>query len=244
METKKNPPSPLLLSRRRFLSLAAAGGVVNSFPFPSLGRKPEPGWFTMNLPYFHQSASDDCYQACLAMILKFFFPQEDFPAPRLNSLTRHRPGYWTLEAQLVPALLERQLQVELHASTPYAELTPELAARRYGPVGAGKIDFQALAWAREVLTPGVFFPHEMEWNELASRFRQGWAVMFCVNEEVLMRQNRGRFLGHGLVLTGVSETHARVHDPARQENMLYPQRLLAAAFGSPGTDHAVLLVKR
>jgi len=198
----------------------------------------------MDIPYVHQAGGDDCYQACLAMVLKHFFPKEEFPRAELNRLTHHRPGYWTMEAQLLPPLLERKLQVELHASTPYSELTPELAEKRYGKLGAQKLDFQALAWSRQFLKPGLFFQHEIEWKELVEKFRQGWATIFCVNEDVLVKQNLGRFIGHGLVLTGASDSQARVHDPARTAQMLYPLDHLAAAFTSSGTDRAGLLVKR
>jgi len=198
----------------------------------------------MDIPYVHQAGGDDCYQACLAMVLKHFFPKEEFPLAELNRLTHHRPGYWTLEAQLLPPLLERKLKVELHASTPYSELTPELAAKRYGPAGAKKLDFQALAWSRPFLKPGLFFQHEIKWKELVAKFQQGWATIFCVNEDVLVKQNLGRFIGHGLVLTGVSSSQARVHDPARSAGMLYPLDRLAAAFASPGTDHAGLFIKK
>jgi hypothetical protein len=198
----------------------------------------------MEIPFVRQAGGGACYQAGLAMILGYFFPQEKFTPADLDRLTHHRPGYWTFEAQLLAPLLDRKLKVELHASTPYGKLTPDLAAKRYGPAAAGKLDFQALAWARSFLKPGVFFEQELEWKTVAEKFRQGWVTFICVNEDVLVKQNLGVFLGHGLILTGLSNSQARVHDPARADNMTYPQKQLAAAFRSPGTDRACLFVKR
>ncbi len=192
----------------------------------------------------HQAGGGSCYQACLAMILGYFFPQEKFSPADLDRPTHHRPGSWTFEAQLLAPLADHHLKVELHATTPYDKLTPELAAKRYGQAVAQKLDFQALAWAKSYLQPGVFFQHPIEWKELLKRFRQGWVTFLCVNEDVLVKQNLGVFLGHGLVLTGLSKAQARVHDPARADNMLYPLPQLEAAFTSPGTDRACLFIKR
>jgi len=198
----------------------------------------------MEIPFVRQAGGGACYQAGLAMILKYFFPQEKFTPADLDRMTHHRPGYWTFEAQFLAPLLERKLQVELHAATPYDQLTPALAAKRYGKAAAGKLDFQALAWAKSYLSPDTFFPRALAWKELLERFRSGWVTFFCVNEDVLVKQNLGVFLGHGLVLTGLAQNQARVHDPARADNMLYPLAQLEAAFLSPGTDRACLFVKR
>jgi len=178
------------------------------------------------------------------MILRYFFPNQELSFADLDRLTHHRPGSWTFEAQLLPALMDRKLKAELHATTPYAQLTPELAEKRYGKAAAQKLDFQALSWAKNFLKPGIFFQHAMEWRDLLKKFREGWATFFCVNEDVLVKQNLKVFIGHGLILTGLSNSQARVHDPARADNMLYPLPQLEAAFISPGADRACLLVKR
>jgi len=232
------------ISRRRFLSWAAVSGWAGISARRSFAQEPEPGWITQAIPYVHQPGGGYCYQAGLAMVLRYFFPGEKTAFRELDRLTHHRPGSWTFEAQLLPALLDRGLRVELHATTPYAELTPGLAEKRYGKEAAARLDFRALAWAREFLQPGVFFQHGLEWKDAAENFRAGGTIFFCVNEDVLVGQNLGKFIGHGLVLTGLSTDQARVHDPARYENMPYPQTRLAAAFTSPGTDRACILIRR
>ncbi len=194
------------------------------------------------IPFYAQRSGNDCYQACLKMILRHFFPEQEYDWYKLDFITRHKPRYWTFEAQLLPALIERGLDVKLFATTPYQELNREIALKRYGVRGSQMIDFKALEWAVPKLNDKSFEKTKLSFDKVEAYFRQGFVVMLCIDQSQLWAGNK--FSGHGVILTGLSQREATIHDPARGPGMKVERKRLVRAWNAKGTDNAVILVRK
>jgi hypothetical protein len=199
--------------------------------------------FFQEVPYVRQGRDSNCYQACLMMMLKKFFPEEKYTSRDMDRLTRRKPNHWTFEAQLVPALLEKGLEVKLFATTEYNKISPEYVSRNYGAHVAPLIDYGAVRWARGHLKPEFYSRKALSWAEVERYFRQGYLAMLCVEENALWKGAPGRFSGHAVLVVGVSGESVYIHDPKRGPNLAVPEANLVRAWEANGTDRAVLFVR-
>jgi hypothetical protein len=196
-----------------------------------------------DVPYYRQGQDSNCYQACLLMILKNFFPEENYILRDMDKLTGRKPSHWTFEAQLVPPLLDKGLDVRLFATTDYEKINEEYVSRRYGQHVVSLIDYGAVRRAAARLTPAVHSRRRLEWKDVEELFRNGWLTMLCVDENALWTGEAGRFSGHALMLVGISGHTVYIHDPRKGPNLSLPKKNLVKAWQVEGTDTAVLFVK-
>jgi hypothetical protein len=196
-----------------------------------------------DVPYYRQGQDSNCYQACLLMILKNFFPEENYTLRQMDKLTGRKPNHWTFEAQLVPPLLDKGLDVRLFATTDYEKISAEYVSRKYGQHVDTLIDYDSVRRAAARLNPAVHSRKRLEWNDVEELFRKDWLTMLCVDENALWTGKPGRFQGHALMLVGISGETVFIHDPRKGPNLSLPKKNLVKAWQVEGTDGAVLFVK-
>ncbi len=199
--------------------------------------------FHQEVPYIRQTPDSNCYQACLLMMLNKFFPHEQLTLRQMDKLTGRKPNHWTFEAQLVPPLLERGLEVRLFATTEYDKISPDYVAQRYGRHVAPLIDYGSVRRASGFLTPDVYSKEELSWKQVEKYFRKGYLTMLCVEENALRTGKAGLFQGHGVMLVGISGDKAFIHDPRRGPKLEVSKENLIKAWQVKGTDRAVLFVR-
>lgn len=200
--------------------------------------------FRQEVPYIRQLGDSNCYQACLLMMLRKHFPSEQLTLRQMDRLTGRKPNHWTFEAQLVPPLLERGLEVRLFATTEYDKISPDYVEKKYGRHVAPLIDYGSVRRAAGHLKPEIFSQTALEWKEVERYFREGWLTMLCVDENALKTGKAGLFSGHAVMLVGISGDRAFIHDPRRGPELEVARENLITAWQTKGTDQAALFVRQ
>lgn len=175
---------------------------------------------TANIPFYgNTSDNTHCYQAVVKMILKYYFPDEEYSWQRLDTMTGKKEGLWTWPMMGWVSMAEKGLEVQYIGTFDYKKFVDdgeEYLIDRYGEeVGREQIAHSDIDYEREVskrLISGFDQVNRIpDYNEIGERLRDGWLVLTNVNYYSLY--GKSGYAGHFVLILEVGENYVLVHDP-------------------------------
>ncbi len=198
------------------------------------------------VPYYSARSELFATLACARMALSNASPEEHYPVEDVSEMVFHRPGKWIFEAQLVPIMIEKNLEALLYSETPHEELVAGKFPARHGPAAPERIDREAVAWAAGYLNEKNFTAEGADLEKALDLFRKGWFVIAGVDARALWKRRSGAaFERYDVVVAGEDSGAGRVlvHDPCRGPSVSVSARLLSEAMSAGGADRTVLAIR-
>ena len=76
------------------------------------------------IPYFKQPDNTHCFQACLKMVLKYFFPEKEFTFEELDKITDKPKDKWTWSCTALVELKNIGLKIKQMENLQMSGLKP------------------------------------------------------------------------------------------------------------------------
>jgi len=196
------------------------------------------------VPFFSARSDISSTLACARMALSYFEPQKHFTVSRVAEMIYHKPGCWTFEAQLIPMLANKGHRVKLHTDTPYKKIARGEGTDRYGKDASRYICQESISWAFSNLSEknfdssGAGLKTALQWHE------KGELIMIGVSRRILRNSPDIGYCRYNLIICGRDAEAVYVHDPCGGPYRRIPEELLEKACAVPGSDRAVLRVRR
>ena len=197
---------------------------------------------------FVKNPGKQCGQACMVMALKYYFPDKEFTIEQINSLIKRKEGKWTFPQQNAVALDELGLRVKAYSSIdiPIGRDNIIKSFRKsfgndYDEV-IKNIDLETHEYFSNIAKEKKLFEvcrHSIE--DIGGYVNRGCVVMACVNSQVLY-DRKGLFVGHLVIIVGMSQYSVWINDPDRGSEMKYPKKLFEKAYKVPEIDDDILVV--
>jgi len=173
-----------------------------------------------NIPFFSNTPDDThCFQACLKMILKYFYPEEEYSWEELDRVTAKKEGMWTWSMAGLMWLQDKGLEVkniEVFDYEKFAKLGGQYLVEDFGEeVGGEQIkhcDIEqekniAQEFIKKIKTEKVV----PEIKDLKELLLQDHIIICSVNSRCLSEETG--YTGHLVVIKGFSDQGLILHDP-------------------------------
>lgn len=208
---------------------------------------------TINVPYFKQPDNSHCFQACLKMTLKYFFPEKDFTWEELDKMSNKPKDKWTWICAAFVKLKKMGLKVKVCGNLDYYEFSKrgadyireffskEVAERNIemSDIGAAAED------AKKMVKEGIYEKADIKFEDIENWFKDGYFIITSINSMVL--NNKEGYSGHAVVLTGLDDDYVFIHDPGMiygsANRKVKKDTFLKALFYS-GKNKEVCLIKK
>ncbi|MBW2995235.1 hypothetical protein KY312_02695 [Candidatus Woesearchaeota archaeon] len=202
----------------------------------------------LEIPFYMQSDLGNCMQTQVKMALKYYYPEKDFSFEELDKLSGRTPGKWTWTSQLMPILIDNNLDAYYYSTTPYNEIKQggeefilDYYGEEDGKVIVEQTNFEALYSSIDKLN-NRFFQEKLDFSEIEKEFKKGHVIILMVDKNILFGW-QGPYAGHGIIITSINKTHATVHDSSGTSNLLTTKEQLIKAWNAPGTDNDAIIIK-
>ena len=172
------------------------------------------------IPYFKQSDNTQCFQACLKMVLKYFFPEKDFTFEELDKISHKLKDKWTWFCAALPEIKKMNLKIKQYSTFDYnifvkkgvdyiRETYDEEAAETI--IEMSDIDYE-IENTKKYLKEQIFEFKESSFEDVEKWFKENYVIILLINAKII--NNLPGYGGHFVVLTGFDKDNVFVHDPS------------------------------
>lgn len=209
----------------------------------------------INIPFYANQKDDrHCFQSCLKMILKYYFPQNNYSFNYLDKVTAHKKYKWTWDTAGMLFLSEMKLGVILIDIFDY---------NKFAKIGE---KYLMAIWPKEIFIAQKQFSDFRQEQKLAKKIikyindkkikylrryvtfndllvlsQKGYLIIVTINPLVVLKK-RG-YGSHSVLITNVDKKNITFHDPGLPpfKNKKVPKRLFMKALGYPHKESAALI---
>jgi len=172
------------------------------------------------MPYFKQPDNTHCFQACLKMILKYFFPEKDFTFEELDKISDKSKDKWTWVCAALLELKKMGLKVKCYSIFDYDDFVKngtDYIHRAYDKEAAEKniemSDIESeIENANKMLDENIFELRDSTFEEVEKWFKGNYVIILTVNSRQI--NNESGYAGHFVILTGFDKNNVYIHDPS------------------------------
>jgi len=208
--------------------------------------------FMLQIP-FYKNLNDDthCFQACLKMILKYFFPNRNYSFKYLDKVTYHQKNKWTWNSASLLFLSKIGFSVIIIENFDYKQFS------KFGE------QYLKLIWTKEVfdiqkkysdfnqekkfarkLIKNKLIKHYRKWatlKDLENLFKKGYLIMVPINPFVI--EKKSGYANHLVLITDIKKEYIIFHDPGLPplKNKKVPKKLFLKAAAYPYKENATLI---
>lgn len=173
----------------------------------------------MEIPFFSNLPDDvHCMQACMKMILKYYFPKRDFSFEQLDELIGlGKRKLWSTPVQAAVVFDNLGLNVKCYAARDFEDYLREGAEYIKKNYQDWKtilehIDLNLdLDFTKEALKRGILENEELQFDLIESFFKKGGLIMLVINRNVL--KDKKGYDGHFVLITDIGRDYVEFHDP-------------------------------
>jgi len=173
----------------------------------------------IEIAYFKQSDDTHCFQACLKMVLKYFFPEKDFTYEELDKITDKPKDKWTWCCAALVELKNMGLKVNFYSNFDYEQFIRSGAAyvrKKYDKEIAKKTiemsDIESeIKNAKEMIKENIYELKEVPFKNIEEWFKENYIIILLINSKMINK--KPGFAGHFVVITGTDKNNVYVHDP-------------------------------
>ncbi|MFZ2193045.1 MAG: hypothetical protein WAV31_02275 [Candidatus Moraniibacteriota bacterium] len=195
------------------------------------------------IPFFSNTADDKhCFQASLKMIMKYFWPSEDYSWKELEKITAKIPRLWTWQMAGLIWLQEKGVEVkniEMFDYEKFIQLGGKYLIEEYGEeVGKRQIENSDIEQEKklskkfiEIINTERRIPNI---DDIKQLLLDDYLIITNINSRIL--NNRYGYTGHSVVLKGFSGEEFIINDPGGApgiENRKVDFELFEKAWGYP-----------
>jgi hypothetical protein len=205
--------------------------------------------------YGNTKKGSHCWQACLKMVLKYFYPTESFSYKKLDKLTNHVPNKDTWPFAGLIWLKKKGLEVKYFTNEDVGKFSREgaryfrkvLANDEYEYVIRATFNMnEEMRLARQVIDSGILTKGRISFNLIEGLMKRGYVVVSWVNSRVL--NGKAGVAGHFVVLLSVRKGYVYFNDPGDSsspaaQNRRTTKKLFAKAANQSKTSWAVYAFK-
>lgn len=197
---------------------------------------------------FVKNPGGQCGQACMAMALKYYFPETEFSIGQMSDLMKRKDGKWTFPYQNAVVLDELGLKVKSFSSV-------DVPVERDKMVGSfqeafGKDYYEVMKnidldnceyFIKKAKEKSIFEVRRHTMDDIQKYVGQNFIVMVCVDSNVLNGKS-GSFVGHFVIIVGMDSENVWINDPGRDANNRHNRKLFEKAYTVPAIDDDILVV--
>ena len=205
------------------------------------------------IPYFKQPDDSHCFQACLKMILKYFFPERDFTYEELETISDKPENKWTWLCAVSVKLKNMGLKVKHYSVFDYNDFVKsgeDYIRKTYEKSIAEKMirltDIKSeVENSDRMLKENVFELKEVSLRDVENWFKDGYTAIFLINCSIINKESG--YEGHYVVLTGFDDENVFINDPDRWKgspNRKVEKDLFVKAWSFPEKENTVILIKK
>jgi len=191
----------------------------------------------LNVP-FVKNRDWECGQACVAMMIKYFYPDFEPDFKEFNKIIHQKSGKYTHPPQLGILLDAFEVKVKVFSSDDIklSGEDSEQFKRWFGKdyeYEMKYIDLQSFDWmVREFRKRNLFEVRQTKFEELLGYFRKGYLIGIPIDWNSLVGK-KGHYEGHFVLITGVSGDYIFIHDPDVGPFIRYPISRLKTSWKHP-----------
>lgn len=173
-----------------------------------------------DVPFYPNLKSNThCYQSCLKMVLKYFWPKKNFTFKQLDKITAKEPGMWSWEMAGVLWLKQQGFDVKVMQVFDYnkfAKNPKEYLIKTFDQKTADEIDKHTIL-ENEKKRARDFIKHVKpikkipEISNIKHYLVEGYLVVLSLNSNVLNKMPG--YCGHLVLVKGFEGKHLIVHNP-------------------------------
>ncbi len=171
------------------------------------------------MPYFKQSDDTHCFQACLKMVLKHFFPEKDFSYNELDQISNKAEDKWTWCCAALIDIKKMGLKVNFYSNFDYNDFIKNGAnyiRKKYDKEISEKTiemsDIESeIENAKKMIKENIYELKELSFNDIEKYFKENYTIILLINSRMI--NNKPGYAGHFVVLTGIDENNVYIHDP-------------------------------
>ena len=205
------------------------------------------------IPYFKQPDNTHCFQACLKMVLKYFFPEKEFTFEELDKITDKPKDKWTWSCTALVELKNIGLKIKHYSIFNYNVFSKNGAdciRKTYDKEVAEEMiensDIESeIENAKKMIEEDIFELKELSFNDVENWFKEGYIILLLINSKMI--NNELGYSGHYVVLTGFDEDNIFIHDPQIKNglpNRKVKKDLFIKAWRYPEKENDVILIKK
>ena len=173
------------------------------------------------IPYFKQPDDTHCFQACLKMVLKYFFPEKDFSYEELDKISDKAKDKYTWFSAAVIKVKKMGLKVKAYSNFDYNEFIKngaEYIRKKYDKEIAERTiemsDIKSeIENAKEMIKEDIYELKELSFKDIENWFKENYMAILLVDSNMI--NNKSGYEGHFVVLIGIDDNNVYVHDPSR-----------------------------
>lgn len=175
-----------------------------------------------SVPFYENTADDThCVQACYRMVLKYYWPEEDYSWDQLDKITAKQPGMWTWPMAGLCWFVDNGYEVVYIEDFDYSRFKnegEEYLVERYGKEVAveqlknSKIE-KEFKWTELFLNKVAVQDRAPELEEIIDLLEKKYLIVAMVNSRSLY--GKEGYVGHAVVVKGYDDGIFTVHDPGR-----------------------------
>ncbi|MEK9179022.1 MAG: hypothetical protein AAB893_00980, partial [Patescibacteria group bacterium] len=171
------------------------------------------------IPFYPNADNTHCFQACIKMLAKHFWPQEDYSWDELDNHTAKVKDLWTWPMAGVLWLQQKGLEVvdiEIFNYQQFVEKKEQYLSIFFGKkVSEEQIKNsnleQEVKYAQKFQEKIEIENRIPEKKDIIQLLKLGYLLICNINSEVL--DKKGGYTGHFVVITGNDEVGYFLHDP-------------------------------
>ena len=201
----------------------------------------------LNYPVpFYENTSDNthCFQACLKMVLKYFFPEEDYSWKYLEKISAKVPGKWTWSMAALIWLANKDIEIkniEIFDYKKFIDKKEDYLLEFYGKEVAKKqIENssipQEIEFSKKFIKEADIEMKSPDISDIKALLDRGFLIGCNVNSNAL--NNEEGYTGHYVIVRGYDSNNLFANDPGRpgKENKKISFETFEKAWAYPNSN--------
>ena len=191
----------------------------------------------LNIPFI-KSRGWECGQACMAMMIKYYYSDFGPDFDKLNKIIKHKDGMYTFPPQLAILLDYYGIKSQVFSSDNVNRFDedPNQFKRWFGKDYEHEMQFigrESFDWmVDEMRSKNLFTKKKTKFSELLNEFQKGNLVGFPIDWNTLVGK-KGSYEGHFIVISGIQGQNILIHDPDVGPFIEYPILDIKRAWSHP-----------
>lgn len=195
---------------------------------------------------FIKSRGFECGQTCAAMMIKYYCPDFEPDFNEFNKIIRHQENKYTFPLQNALLLDHYGINTKCYSSDDYrtTQEDPDIFKRWFGEEYDQQIKFidvESYNWmCRAARKKDLFEKKPTSFDDIIDFFQNGLLVSFVVDWHTL-KNKKGNYQGHFVLLTGLEGDQVQIHDPDEGSHLEYPRATIEEAYRHPAITDDVFV---
>lgn len=167
---------------------------------------------------FIKSRGFECGQACVAMIIKYFYPEFEPNFDEFNKIIHHKNDTYSFPPQLAILLDHFNVKTKVYSSDDIkrSDEDPDQFKRWYGKDFEHEmenINLESFDWmVNKIRENDLFKLKSTRFDDLLNQFKKGNLVTIPIDWNTL-NNKKGPYAGHFVIISGIEDKYVLINDP-------------------------------